>query len=81
MARNKQLKMRDKSDPYEVWVSPDGQWKWKVLKKWQLDDNKPFGRWFCCVSSPFVGEDGSLGDCYVTDVKRGNIKLEGEGRP
>ena len=79
MARNKQLKMRKKDDPYEVWQSLDGTWTWHVLKKWQLDDNKQYGRWFCNVVSPYTPH-GELGDCYVTDVKAGNIKLEGEGR-
>ena len=66
--RNECAKTRPVSDPYEIWQSPDSQWTWKVLKKWQVDDNKPFARWFCHVTSPFCPE-GEIGDTYVKDVK------------
>ena len=66
--RNECAKTRPVSDPYEIWQSPDRQWTWRVLKKWQVDDNKPFARWFCHVTSPFC-PGGELGDTYVTDVK------------
>ena len=66
--RNECAKTRPASDPYEIWQSPDRQWTWKVLKKWQVDDNKPFARWFCHVTSPFC-PGGELGDTYVKDVK------------
>jgi hypothetical protein len=62
-------KTRPVSDPYEVWVSPDGLWRWEVLKKWQADDNKPYARWFCNVKTPFVPH-GEMGDVYVSDIKR-----------
>jgi hypothetical protein len=57
-----------RENAYEVWQSLDGTWTWYVLKKWQLDDDKPYSRWFCAVVSPFVPE-GETGDVYVTDVK------------
>ena len=66
--RNACAKTRPVSDPYEIWQSHDGQWTWRVLKKWQVDDNKPFARWFCHVTSPFCPE-GELVDTYVKDVK------------
>jgi len=63
--KNTMAKTRPVSDPYEIW-SMIG-WTWKVLKKWQADDNKPFARWFCHVTSPFCPE-GELGDVYVKDI-------------
>jgi hypothetical protein len=67
---NKCLKSRPLSDPYEVWESLDGSWVWKVLKKWQEDDDKPYARWFCGVSSPFTYGDFELGDVYVSEIKK-----------
>ena len=62
-------KTRPVSNPYEVWQSLDGSWIWNVLKKWQADDNKPYGRWFCNVVTPIVPH-GELGDVYVCDIKK-----------
>jgi len=74
MAKNLCGKMRKPDQPYEVWQNvvpvfdcPPGSWTWKVLKKWQIDDRKPFARWFCEVTTPMV-PDGELGDVYVTDI-------------
>ena len=60
-------KTRPESQPYEIWQSFDGSWTWNVLKKWQVDDNKPFARWFCNVVSP-ICPYGELGDVYVQDI-------------
>ena len=60
--------MRPKSEPYEVWQNAHG-WTWNVLKKWQADDAKPYGRWFCNVVTPFVPE-GEMGDVYVSEIKQ-----------
>lgn len=68
-AKNLCLKTRKKTEPYEVWKSPDGTWTWNVLKKWQADDEKPFARWFCFVTSPYC-PDGEYGDTYVNDIKQ-----------
>lgn len=59
-------KMRPVTNPYEVWVA--GSWTWKVLKKWQADDNKPYARWFCSVTSPMC-PNGEMGDVYVAEIK------------
>lgn len=55
---------------YEIWSNSPilPGWTWYVLKKWQIDDNKPFARWFCCVKTPIVPE-GEYGDVYVKDIK------------
>ena len=75
MAKNECGKTRPKDNPYEVWVSLDGTWTWKVLKKWQADDDKPYARWFCDVVSPFC-PDGEMGDVYVTDIKENARKVK-----
>lgn len=64
-------KTRDKATPYEIWEG--GGWIWNVLKKWQAEDDKPFARWFCFVTSP-VCPEGEYGDTYVKDIKQ-NAKL------
>ena len=66
-------KTRDKNQPYEIWTSFDGTWVWRVLKKWQADDNKLYARWFCFVTSPFCPE-GELGDVYVSEIKQNAIR-------
>lgn len=70
--KNTMAKTRDQNDPYEIWTGPGG-WEWHVLKKWQVDDDKPFARWFCLVKSPFVPE-GELGDVYVSEIKQHAVK-------
>ena len=64
-----------RENAYEVWVStvplfdcPAGSWTWYVLKKYQIDDDKPFARWFCDVVTPIV-PDGEMGDTFVSDIK------------
>lgn len=66
--------MRDKSEPYEVWQSRDTTWTWKVLKKWQSDDNAQYARWYCYVTSPFC--DGEYGDVYVEEIKANAIRVK-----
>jgi hypothetical protein len=68
--KNPHKKMVTRENAHEVWQTPNGQWTWYVLKKWQNDDNKPYARWFCDVTSPIVGEKGEMGDCYVDEIKK-----------
>src|SRR5258706_1448749 len=74
MAKNPYAKTVKVENSYEIWLSEDG-WIYHVLKKWQVDDNKPFGRWFCLVHSPMTSERGDLGDAYVTSVRDGNRRI------
>ena len=60
-------KTRPVSNPYEVWEAPGG-WTWNVLKKWQIDDDKPHARWHCFVTSPMCPE-GEYGDVYTSEIK------------
>ena len=71
--KNPCAKTRDKDHPYEVWRNNAG-WTWNVLKKWQVNDDKPFARWFCYVVSPFASE---YGDVYVKDIKANAYKVGG----
>ena len=64
--KNTMAKTRPQDRPYEVWVA--GDWTWKVLKKWQADDHKPYARWFCAVESPYTYGNPDLGDVYASEV-------------
>lgn len=74
MAKNLCGKMRKQDNPYEVWRSFDGSWEWRVLKKNQGDDDKPYASWFCLVKSPYV-PDGEYGDVYVSEIKDYAVKV------
>jgi hypothetical protein len=63
---NPYAKTRPADNPYEVWQA--GDWTWYVLKKWQVNDDKPYARWFCLVKTPIVPE-GEYGDVYVSEIK------------
>ncbi|MAH48583.1 hypothetical protein CMI37_22350 [Candidatus Pacearchaeota archaeon] len=76
--KNKCLKERKTENPYEIWVSADGTWQWRVLKKWQVDDDKLYARWFCAVKSPMTMGSFELGDVYVKEIKQYALKLSEE---
>ncbi len=70
--KNLQGKTVKRENAYEVWQSADGSWTWYVLKKYQnpeAEAKNQYARWFCDVTSPFVGEGGELGDVYVSEIK------------
>lgn len=54
-------------DPHEIWKH--GDWEWRVLKKWQANDNEPYARWMCAVKSPMTYGSYDIGDVYVHDIK------------
>jgi len=69
--KNKCGKTRKADSPYEIWRTPNGEWTWYVLKKYQTEDNEkknPYARWFCKVVTPMCPY-GEIGDVYVQDVK------------
>lgn len=66
-------KTRDVDDPYEIWVSEG--WEWRVLKKWQIDDDKPYARWFCGVKSPATFGNYEMGDVYVKEITEHATKV------
>ena len=71
--KNLCAKTRKQNNPYEIWVRAD--WEWRVLKKWQIDDDKPAARWFCAVKSNLTYGSFELGDVYVADIKKYGTKL------
>jgi hypothetical protein len=71
--KNLCAKMRKPDNPYEVWSN--GTWTWKVLKKWQGDDSKPYARWFCLVITPMC-PDGEYGDVYVSEILEQAVRID-----
>ena len=67
--KNECNKERPLNNPYHIYRShllPD--WEWRVLRKWQADNNKPFARWFCAVKSPMTYGEWEYGDVYVQEI-------------
>jgi hypothetical protein len=65
-SKNECAKTRPTHDPYEVWVTPIGEYR--VLKKQKSPKGEaadPHARWF--VYHP---ESGDMGDMYAADIKR-----------
>ena len=58
------------NNPYEVWQLDSWEWEWRVLKKWQVNDDEPYARWFCAVRSPYTHGTWDFGDVYVQDIKK-----------
>lgn len=73
--KNECAKTRPSHDPYEIWQSKNAQWTWHVLKKWQIDDDKPYARWFCKVYTPFT-PDGEMEDVFVAEIKQQAIRIK-----
>ena len=79
--KNKCGKTRKIDNPYEIWggkVNLGGEnfnFEWRVLKKWQVDDNKPFARWFCAVKSEATYGSYDYGDVYVSEIKKFGVKI------
>jgi hypothetical protein len=75
--KNTQNKTRELDNPYEIWETQDmhGKWTWKVLKKYQADDDKPYARWLCGVKSPFTYGSYEMGDVYVSEIKEYAVKV------
>lgn len=61
-------KFRPVEQPYEIWRSHNGDWTWRVLKKYQVNDKGPNARAFCQVTSPFCPQ-GELGDVYIHEYQ------------
>lgn len=66
-------KVRDKDDPYEIWVSEDGMWEWRVLRKYQnpeYEEQNYNAVWYCAVKSPFTNNRYEVDDVYVRNIKK-----------
>ncbi len=77
--KNTQAKTRKIEQPYEVWVGNafDGV-EWRILKKWQADDNKPYARWFVAARSGATFGGWDMGDEYVENIKANGYKVYDE---
>ena len=79
--KNLYLKTRPIDNPYEIWkgkVSIEGEilnFEWRVLKKWQVDDNKPYARWFVGAKSEATYGSWEYGDTYVSEIKRLGVRI------
>ncbi len=70
-------KVREVNEPYEIWKSVDGQWTWRVLRKYQkpsLEAKNKNARWYCAVKSPYTRGRWEYGDTYVREIKEVAIK-------
>jgi hypothetical protein len=72
--KNLQAKTMPVDKPYEIWANYSG-WEWRVLKKWQADDDKPYARWFCAVKSPMTYGEWEYGDTYVSEIKQYAVRI------
>ena len=64
------------NEPYEVYRNEATNFEWRVLKKWQVDDNKEYARWFVAAKSPATFGSYDMGDEYVANIKRYGTKVE-----
>lgn len=67
--KNPAGKMRKQNQPYATWTDLRTGWKYKLLKSWQANNAKPYGRWFVSVTTPYVTEE--MGDSYVAQLLPG----------
>lgn len=63
-------------NPYEIWENKQAGWEWRVLKKWQIDDDKPYARWFVAVKSPYTYGNWEYGDEYVAEIKKYAVRVK-----
>ena len=69
MAKNPLGKSRSADSPYAVFEDPMANWKWKVLKTYQLPKNEgENSRWFLATSSPHTYGSDELGDGYCAEI-------------
>lgn len=64
-------KSRNQDNPYAQWTDPLTGWEFKLLKSYQVDNNKEYGRWFMAVKSENTFGTWELGDGYVAEYRRG----------
>lgn len=82
--KNLQLKTRPIDKPYEIWkgrVMIGGDvlnMEWRVLKKWQVNDDKPYARWFVGAKSEATFGEWEYGDTYVKEIKTFGTKVSSD---
>jgi len=74
--KNLCAKTRPFENPHEVWIDRMMGIEYRIVKKFQADDNKPYARWNVWVKSPFAGNMWTgPRSAYVSDVKSGSYKV------
>ena len=68
MATNFMGKTRKYDQPYLIFAGSG--FEWRVLKSYQIDNRKPYARWFCAVKGPGTHGGYDLGDTYVAEIVR-----------
>lgn len=58
-------KTRKIDNPYASWTDPSTGWEYRLLKSWQGDNSKEYGRWFMAVKTEYTFGSFELGDEYV----------------
>lgn len=76
MAKNPMGKKTTVEKPYQVWESIGTGWKWLVLKSYQIDNDKPYARAFCAVSSPYTHGGFDYGDVYWAEIFKHAVLVE-----
>lgn len=83
MARRKNPfgKSRDITTPYAIYkgYGPFGDTEVRVLKTYshpEIEQNKPYARWFVAVSSDFTFGSFDLGDSYIREAIYGLVLVE-----
>ena len=69
--KNKCNKTVSVDEPYEIYVNDMAGFEWRVLKKYQNEENEaknPYARWYCAVKSPYTYDSWEYGDVYAQDV-------------
>jgi hypothetical protein len=67
--KNIAAKCRELNNPYASWVDPRTGWEFQLLKSWQADNSKEYGRWFMAVRSPATFGSWELGDGYLREYR------------
>jgi hypothetical protein len=66
-------KARKLDNPYAEWTDPATGRQFKLLKSWQADNSKEYGRWFMAVKSENTFGSFEYGDEYVKGGIRGGL--------
>lgn len=80
--KNTQLKTRTVDNPYEIWIGRANMMgdilniEWRVLKKWQVNDDKPYARWYCAAKSEATYGSWEYGDVYVSEIKNIGVRVK-----
>jgi hypothetical protein len=62
-------KTRKLGNAYATWTDPQTGWQYQLLKSYQADNDKPYGRWFMAVKSPATFGSFELGDSYCHEMR------------